>query len=231
MGSEVVVTFDLFSALIDSRTGAASALQQTADSRGWPVTGAELYDVWDRHNKELQRNCRDWVPYRDLAAAAMAGAYEDLGLRGDPSGDAVELMATVSDWPLWPDVEEGLALLHEHYRVGLLSNVDTVLFARTRAYPLVDATVAMTSEKLRAYKPDARIYHRARDELSGVGPMVHVASSARDVRGALQAGVSMVRLRREGHALDPEGPTPAHEAGTVAELHDLVRRAMGPEGL
>jgi 2-haloacid dehalogenase len=46
-----------------------------------------------------------------------------------------------------------------------------------------------------------------------------VATSARDVRGALEAGLEVVRLRRPGHALDPAGPRPAVEVGS---LHDVV---------
>jgi 2-haloacid dehalogenase len=51
------VTFDLFSALVDSRTGGSRALQAVADHRGWPVSGEALYDEWDRQNKAAQKGC------------------------------------------------------------------------------------------------------------------------------------------------------------------------------
>jgi 2-haloacid dehalogenase len=51
---------------------------------------------------------------------------------------------------------------------------------------------------------------------------VHVASSARDVRGALEAGIEVIRLRRPGHALDPTGPRPEREAGDLTELAALL---------
>jgi hypothetical protein len=47
---------------------------------------------------------------------------------------------------------------------------------------------------------------------------VHVATSARDVRGVIEAGCPMVRLRRPGHRLDPEGPPPTYEIDDVREL-------------
>lgn len=59
------------------------------------------------------------------------------------------------------------------------------------------------------------IYRRA---VETVGSMVHVATSARDVRGALEAGIPVVRLRRPGHALDPDGPRPTYEVRTVDDL-------------
>jgi 2-haloacid dehalogenase len=77
----------------------------------------------------------------------------------------------------------------------------------------------MTSQRLRAYKPGKRIYARARQRLD---PMVHVATSARDVRGALEAGCPVIRLRRPGHGLDPSGPRPTFEVGAVSELPRLL---------
>jgi 2-haloacid dehalogenase len=216
-----VVTFDLFSALLDSRTGGAAALGPIAAARGWAVGGAELYDRWDAANKRAQRDCGHWVPYRELAVRALAEVYGSLGLAADAVADVDALLGSLPGWPLWPDVADGLPALRSRFRVGLLSNVDDDLFARTRAAPLVDPALAMTSERLRAYKPGARIYHEAGRLL---GPMVHVATSARDVRGALEAGLTVVRLIRPGHELDKEGPSPTHEVRHIGELDPLLEQ-------
>lgn len=221
------VTFDLFSALIDSRAGGATTLHRLGGSRGWPVTGGDVYDAWDAHNKEAQRTCATWVPYRELAARALGAAYGELGLDGDPAQDTGLLLASMREWPLWPDVEEELPRIAHTHRVGLLSNVDHDLFSSTRAAVYVDPALAMTSQRLAAYKPDPAIYHRAREAL---GQMVHVATSARDVRGALEAGIPVVRLRRPGHRLDPDGPRPAFETERMAELEELVAAAWAHAG-
>jgi 2-haloacid dehalogenase len=222
-----VVTFDLFSALVDSRAGGAATLGRVGGSRGWAVSGEDVYDVWDAHNKEAQRTCVAWMPYRVLAARAMGATYTELGLAGDPDEDTGLLLASMREWPLWPDVEEELPRIAHTYRVGLLSNVDDDLFSSTRAAVYVDPALAMTSERLAAYKPDPAIYHRAREAL---GEMVHVATSARDVRGALEAGIPVVRLRRPGHRLDPDGPRPAFETERMAALEDLVAAAWAHAG-
>ncbi len=219
----VVVTFDLFSALIDSRRGAGAVLDRLSAARGWELSGTEVYDDWDARNKQAQRACTGWVPYAVLARAALADTYAARGLDGDAAADVADLLETLPDWPLWPDVEEALPELACRHRIGLLSNVDDELFRRTRAVPLVDADLAMTSERLAVYKPDRRIYERARDAL---GRMVHVATSARDVRGSLEAGIPVVRLRRPGHELDARGPRPELEAQGLAELDGLVTRAL-----
>lgn len=209
------ITFDLFSALIDSRTGGSRVLGELAERRGWPVSGVDLFDRWDALNKESHRLCRDWVPYRQLARESLTAAYEFFGLRADAEADIELLLGSVGSWPLWPDVVPGLAALRGRYRLGLLSNVADDVFARTRAHDLVDGDGVLTSERLRAYKPAAEIYRRAAERLPG---MIHIASSARDVRGASEAGIPFVRLRRPGHTLDPATGTPAHQVEGLAEL-------------
>jgi 2-haloalkanoic acid dehalogenase type II len=212
------VTFDLFSALVDSRAGGTAALARIAADRGWDVDPARLYDRWDAANKASQRDLAGWTTFAGHSARAMAAAQAGLGLAGDPAEDAAELLASVGDWPLWPDVAEGLAAVAAAgHRVGVLSNVDDDVFARTRVAPLVADDLVLTSERLGACKPAPEIYRRARERAGG--RLTHVATSARDVRGALEAGLDVVRLRRPGHALDPAAPRPPVEA---ADLHDLI---------
>ena len=210
-----VVTFDLFSALIDSRSGGSRAFEKLVRTHGWPVSGQKVYDAWDPCNKAAQADCSVWEPWRGPARRALADAYALLGVDGDPTEGVERLVRSMPDWPLWPDVPRGLRALAAGWRIGLLSNVDDDLFARTAAASLVDHDVALTSQRLGAYKPHSTIYRRAEQK---VGPFVHVATSARDVRGALEAGIPVVRLRRPGHELDRDGPRPTHEAASTTDL-------------
>ena len=91
------------------------------------------------------------------------------------------------------------------------------------ATPWSTRGAALTSERLGVYKPHAAIYRRAVDEL---GPLVHVATSARDVRGALEAGIPTVRLQRPGHELDADGPRPTHEVTSTVELPGVLATAL-----
>lgn len=210
-----LITFDLFSALIDSRTGASRVVDELAVARGWPERGEQVYDHWDRTNKELQRTAGTWRPFVEHCAEAMARTYAALRLTGDPRDDAERLLRSVGEWPLWPDVPAGVLRVRERARIGVLSNVDDAVYARTRAAGLgIDRENVLTSERLQAYKPDPVIYRRAVEVRPDL--RLHVASSARDVRGALEAGLRTVRLVRPGHALDPDGPVPA------VQLHDLA---------
>jgi 2-haloacid dehalogenase len=225
--SAAVVTFDLFSALLDSRRGGADVLTSIGRERGWSVDGGTVYDRWDALNKAAQRDCHAWVPFRALAERALAGAYAELGIAGDAATDIDAVVASMAQWPLWPDAAAALPAYAAEgsiagHRIGLLSNVDDDIYRSTQAAPFIDPAVALTSQRLGVYKPSPRIYTSALEEAGG--PMVHVATSARDVRGALEAGCPMVRLRRPGHDLDPEGPRPAHEVDDIRDLPEALAR-------
>ena len=99
MSHRPLVTFDLFSALIDSRTGGSAALSALAGTHGWPVTGAALYDTWDQLNKATQANNRTWVPFAEHSRRAMAITYATYDLDGDPVADTERLLQSVTAWP------------------------------------------------------------------------------------------------------------------------------------
>ncbi|WP_416954670.1 HAD family hydrolase [Nocardioides sp. T5] len=221
----MIVTFDLFSALTDTRTGASRTFAAIAAERGWDLSGETVYDTWDGHNKALQREARPPTSFREVSRTALEAAYADLGLDAAlaPS-DLARLHETIPDWPLWPDVAAGVAAVAGLDRVtgvGLLSNVDDDLARLTRAHALVDPDLVLSSQRLGAFKPSAEIYTRAVDAVAPAR-LVHVAASARDVRGALEAGITAVRLARPGHVVDPTGPRPPHEVRDAAELAAVV---------
>jgi 2-haloacid dehalogenase len=222
--SRRLVTFDLFSALIDSRMGASAVLDGLARARGWPVDGGVLYDVWDARNKTSQRELTSWVPFAEHCRRALAGAYAELHLTGDADADVVVLLRSVGDWPLWPDVAEELPRIAARHRVGVLSNVDDDVFARTQVAQFVVDDAVLTSERLQAYKPGPEIYRRARERAGGA--LVHVATSARDVRGALEAGIDVIHLQRPGYRLDPSAPAPEREVPDLSHLLSALDSAQ-----
>src|SRR3712207_8339074 len=110
----LLVARDLFSALIDSRTGGSAALARIT---GGP--GERLYDVWDAANKASQRDLATWVPFVEHCRRALTAAYADRGIDRDADADTGRLLDSVGDWPLWPDVAEGLPALTARARVGV----------------------------------------------------------------------------------------------------------------
>jgi 2-haloacid dehalogenase len=219
------VTFDVFSALTDSRSGGSAFLETVVARNGWTTTGTAIYDRWDSLNKASHALVERWIPFVDLSARAMEAALNELELPSAGAGQlSSALLESMADWPLWPDVTaEALRELGE-LRLGLLSNIDDELVAGTAAMRLdvFDPEAVVTSQSAQSYKPSPLLYERA---TSLLGPFVHVASSARDVRGAVSAGIRCIRLARPGHSLDTAGPVPRWTVVSIASLHDAVTAA------
>ncbi len=120
------------------------------------------------------------------------------------------------------------AYLARAHRVGLLSNIDDALLARTRLASLPFAPdLVITSQRVRQYKPNPGLYHAAR-RIAGPS-FVHVAASARDVRGALQADVDTIRLIRPAHDTDPTGPRPTRQITGLGELTNYLTKGLPTE--
>jgi len=223
----VNITLDVFSALIDSRTGGSRVFDQIARRQRWALRGQALYRAWDGEHKRLQRECARWEPFAALSRRALVQVLDEHRLRGDVDAAMSELWASLGDWPLWPDVDHGVRELARAHRVGLLSNIDDALLARTRlaSLPFVSDLV-ITSQRVRQYKPNPGLYHAAH-RIAGRS-LVHVAASARDVRGALEAGVDTIRLIRSGHDIDPAGPQPTRQVTGLVELTDYLAKGLPP---
>lgn len=230
----LVVTVDLFSALLDSRRGGTAALGELSQGHGLEGTDPQvLFDHWDAENKRLhqeQAGSSSWLSFRELAAEAMSRTYRQLQLSGDPGSAVTLLLDSIPRWPAWPDSIEGLGRLAEVADVGILSNVDADLLAQTVVTAHVDPRQLYSSERLRAYKPSRSIYRLTQQAVRASGKgLLHVASSARDVWGAARSGIDLVHLRREGI------PQPGNTLGvatvtTLIEVADRVRERETNEG-
>jgi 2-haloacid dehalogenase len=219
--STELITFDVFSALTNSRVGGTGYFKELATARGWSLDPSAVYDAWDSRNKELHRTHEGWATFRDLSRVALATAFAALELPPPEPEIASSLLDSMSEWPLWPDVTPSAFAALAPHRLGLLTNIDDDLLATTAVarLGLFEPDLILTSERLHSYKPAAIFYAAAE---SAAGSFTHVASSARDVRGAGSAGLSCIRLARSGHPLDPNGPAPRWTIDSLDQLPALL---------
>ena len=72
--------------------------------RRWRVSAETVYEEWDARNKASQESTPEWVSFAEHSRRALASTYRALDLSGEPDADVATLLASVADWPLWPDV-------------------------------------------------------------------------------------------------------------------------------
>jgi putative hydrolase of the HAD superfamily len=107
-------------------------------------------------------------------------------------------------WDLYPEASEVLAALHGRFDLAVISNFDCRLrmILEHLGVSKFFSHVFLSSE-LGADKPDPAIFHRAL-RLSGIQPneTLHVGDDPeRDWKGASQAGLSILQLKRPHNSL------------------------------
>jgi 2-haloacid dehalogenase/putative hydrolase of the HAD superfamily len=156
---------------------------------------------------------------RDLARASLAATLRDLG---SPLDVDVLHARQVAHWTApdaYDDALDLLATLRESdVPVCLVSDVDDVDLAAAVDRLGLDLPLRVTSEQVRAYKPDAAPFLRALDVLGlRADEVVHVGNSpSNDVAGASALAIRTAWVDR------PRRPREVPATWRVTDLRDLV---------
>jgi 2-haloacid dehalogenase len=198
-----VVLFDLLTALLDSWTLWDAAAGGHEDGRRWRL-----------RYLELTYGAVGYVPYEDLVLRSAL----DAGLDGSVTGVLVRRWDELAPWPEAPGVLRELR--GAGYRLGVVTNCSEVLGRRAVARLGVPVHL-VTAERAGAYKPDARPYRLALDEMGAdVARTLFVAGSPADIRGASAAGMPVVWHNRAGLVAPVE---PVTRLETLEELTSRLR--------
>ena len=182
-------SFDCYGTLVDWRAGIAGAIERLAPGRS-----GELLPLYYRHEASVQ--AQRFRPYREVLSESLRRAAAEAGVRLGAGADR-SLPESLPDWPVFPDVEPALSALRERgWRLAVLSNTDSDLFAATRQRLPVAIDAVVTAEDVSAYKPAAAHFRRFR-ELYRPAPQVHVAQSFfHDIGPAHRLGIPAVWINR-----------------------------------
>lgn len=174
------LSFDCYGTLIDWEKGISAVLGPWARSHRSDIDDERLLTIYGEHETRMEAQ-NPTAPYPDIVARTMMAVGQDLGVPVDRA-EAGQLAASVPNWPAFPDSQEALASLAEHYKLFVLSNVDRVSFAGSNQRLGVSFTEIITAEDVGSYKPSARNFEAllACAAQRGVGSdkLLHVAQSA-----------------------------------------------------
>ena len=213
-----VLTFDCYGTLIDWGDGIVRHLQPLLLERDAHVIGDFLLDFFAETEPEAQQ---DGVAYAQVLREVLRRLGERLAFT--PSDEALDAFAaSAADWEPFPDTVETLARLGERFDLGIVSNVDNAIFARTAAKLGIEFKHVVTAEDVGAYKPDRRMFDAARAAVDGAR-ILHVAQSVHhDIAPASALGFETVWIRRDRNAAKAADAKPTWTFASLAEFADAV---------
>jgi 2-haloalkanoic acid dehalogenase type II len=220
------IAFDCYTTLMDREAGGVPAMERILGKAGGAkADAAALFNEW--HHAVIRRYRTRFVTWKEAGRAAMFEIGERHGLPLEREA-ANTIYESMPDWPAHPDAEPVLSKLKRHFKIAIVTNMDTDLFRSTRLPVEFDG--AVTSEMANAYKPHPAIFEYAlrafpctRSELLWAGTAVWA-----DVVGARLANLQVVWIKRPmgmsvgAVELEAWDPTPDFQFDGLHGLLDLL---------
>ncbi len=214
------LTFDCYGTLIDWEAGIAAGLRTALEPHGVTAGDDELLEAYAAHEARLEGG--EYLTYREVLAGSLRGVAEDLGVA--PSEEEIAAFSeSVGTWPAFADSADALAALRRRFRLGVITNCDDDLFARSNERLGVDFDWIVTAQQAGAYKPAERPFELAFDIIEVPRERIlHVAQSLfHDHVTAKALGMATVWIdRRQGRA--GSGATPPAQATPDLVSPDLA---------
>jgi len=227
-GAFDALTFDCYGTLIDWESGIARGLRPVVARAGLDPSDDELLEVFA--GSEAAAEAGPYRPYRDILARCMREVAAHYGVEAR-TGELVSFADSVGDWPAFPDSASALAALHGRFRLGVITNCDDDLFARSAARLGTAFDWVVTAQSVGSYKPDPRNFEVAIARIGlPPGRILHVAQSLfHDHVPAGRLGLTTVWIDRR-HDRPGAGATPPAEAQPNATYPDMASFAAAATG-
>jgi 2-haloacid dehalogenase len=202
------LTFDCYGTLVDWERGILGGVRPILAAHGVDMPDAEVLEAYARHEAEIETG--SYVRYRDVVAGALRGICAGQGV-APTAAEAAAFGDSVGDWPPFPDSAAALTRLSERFRLGVITNCDNNLFARTREKLGVGFDWVVTAEQARGYKPSLHNFELAFETIDVPRERIlHVAQSLfHDHVPAKHLGMTTVWIDRRGDAAGSGATLPA----------------------
>lgn len=190
------VSFDCYGTLVDWETGISAAVGEVLQARGIVKSRSEVLALYAAIEPSVQES-ESFLEYRRVLRQVMTSIGVELGF--ECTGPELDcLVATLPNWPVFPEVVDALRKLKERYRLAVISNIDDDLFAGTAKALGVEFDAVVTAEQVGSYKPNLRNFHAASARMGVDRPKwLHVAESLyHDIAPANRLGIKSVWVDR-----------------------------------
>jgi 2-haloacid dehalogenase len=220
------LTFDCYGTLVDWESGIVSGIRTAVGDR-LEAADEELLEAYARHEAVLEAG--DYLRYREVVADALRSIGVEHGIEVSDD-DAAAFGDSVGDWPPFPDSHDALTALKRRFRLGVITNCDDDLFARTEKRLGVEFDWVITAQQAQGYKPRIENFELAFERIDVPRERIlHVAQSLfHDHVPAKHLGMTSVWIDRRGDR-EGSGATPAAAASpdmTFADMRSFAEAAV-----
>lgn len=174
-----VLTFDCYGTLIDWESGIFAALQPLLSKAATPLPRDAALEAFARHESVQEAETPGMV-YSQLLAEVHRRLTKEWNVAMSPA-EHEKFGASVPDWPAFPDSQQALAYLKQHYKLVILSNVDRTSFAASNRRLGVEFDAIYTAQDVGSYKPNPANFQYMLDRLFKLGhpksDLLHTAQS------------------------------------------------------
>ena len=229
MSAITTVIFDMFNTIAQDGTELwRQTFEAIIEAQKLDTTPEELRHAWDfgAGNFRDRRTAPGaaFESYLDGWAHAFAQAFHELNLEGDGMAASQKSIDDLGTRPLYPEAAEALSILGQSRRLAVISNADDAYLNPVVARIPVTMGAVISSEALRCYKPDRRLFDAAVSQL-GVQPSECAYVGDRqfeDVMGSRTVGMTAIWINRLDRPADPDLPTPDAEIRDLLELPNVL---------
>ena len=214
------LTFDCYGTLIDWETGILDALRPFVQGASPAVSDDQLLEAFGEAEAALEAG--PYRPYRRILEDVHRAISARFGVASDDEAGRA-FGASVGDWPSFPDSSAALTRLKQRFRLGVITNCDTDLFALSNRRLGVDFDWVITAQMVGSYKPNVRNFEAAFERIGLPRERIlHVAQSLfHDHAPAKRLGLSTVWINRR-HGRPGGGATPPADAQPDATYPDMA---------
>lgn len=168
----------------------------------------------------------DYRDFADVGVAALMMTGERNGMSITRSEARSAVAGPIRALPAHPDVRPALQRLSgAGFRLATLTNSSAAgVDAQLRNAGLIDLfDDVMSTQAVRAFKPDRRTYQHALVTLNtDAADVLMVAAHAWDLAGAKKSGLRTAFVRRSGATLYPNVDAPDYSIADLTELADFL---------
>jgi 2-haloacid dehalogenase len=214
------LTFDCYGTLIDWEAGILAGIRPVLERRGVHASDDQVLEVYAGF--EAAAEAGPYARYRDILGRCLGEVVAHYGGSADPD-EMAAFGDSVGDWPAFADSADALAALHERFRLGVITNCDDDLFARSADRLRTRFDWVVTAQTAGSYKPSRHNFEVALERIE-LPPdrILHVAQSLfHDHVPATAMGLATVWIDRR-HDRPGLGATPPADATPDATFPDMA---------